>query len=111
MKRKVDPMAGLRLKRHVSPLIVASVLALWVLSGCASVVTFVEGGRFAILTAGALGVPTKFITTWDTRKLPDGTWRWKAYDALGGTYVCVLAKSAQAAQCSGPVNQSSSFRP
>ena len=50
MKRKVDPMSRFRPRL----LIVASALALGVLSGCASVVTFIEGGRFAILTAGVL---------------------------------------------------------
>lgn len=70
-------------------------------SGCAAVRTRIAGGPFAVLTARALGTYPKWVTVWDERKAPDGSWRWRASSGAGHEYVCTLAKRAQVAQCGG----------
>lgn len=70
-------------------------------SGCAAVRTRIQGGRFAKLTAQQLGTYPKWVTVWDERQAPDGSWRWRASSGAGHEYVCTLAKGAQVAQCGG----------
>ncbi len=47
-------------------------------SGCASVITRIEGGRLTVLTARALGVRPSYVITWGRRLEPDGTLIWHA---------------------------------
>ena len=70
-------------------------------SGCASVRTRIAGGPFAVLTARALGTVPRYVTVWDERKAPDGSWRWRASSGAGHEYLCALVKGAQTARCGG----------
>jgi hypothetical protein len=63
--------------------------------------TRIAGGPFAVVTARALGTYSKYVTVWDERKAPDGSWCWRASSGLGHEYVCTLAKGAKRAQCGG----------
>lgn len=78
-------------------------LGLAQLSGCASVITRLEGGRFAVLSAQALGIRPADVIISDKRRLPDGEWRWRARtrgSAIpgSGNHVCTLSPG-QPAQC------------
>ncbi|MHB1826402.1 MAG: hypothetical protein ACYCV6_01745 [Steroidobacteraceae bacterium] len=70
-------------------------------SGCASVRTRIAGGPFAMLTARELGTSPKWVTVWDERQAPDGTWHWRASSGMGHEYLCTLAKGARTAYCGG----------
>jgi hypothetical protein len=84
-------------------LIAVCAITLLALSGCASVITRLEGGRFAVLSAQALGIRPADVIISDKRRLPDGEWRWRARtrgSAIpgSGNHVCTLSPG-QPAQC------------
>ena len=80
---------------------VLGVALITLLGGCASVITRLEGGRLAVLTAQALGVRPGYVTTWGRRREPDGTLIWHAYDQgfFGTRYTCVLKRAAALPSC------------
>ena len=82
-------------------IVALGVLFLAQVSGCASVRTRIAGGPFAVVTARALGTYSKYVTVWDERQAPDGSWHWRANSGMGREYACTLAKGAQVAQCGG----------
>ena len=85
--------------RHA--IVALGVLFLAQVSGCASVRTRIAGGPFAVVTARALGTYSKYVTVWDERQAPDGSWHWRASSGHGHEYLCTLAKGAKTAQCGG----------
>ncbi|MHB1770563.1 MAG: hypothetical protein ACYCST_02250 [Acidimicrobiales bacterium] len=85
--------------RHA--IVVLGVLFLAQVSGCASVRTRIAGGPFAVVTARPLGTYSKYVTVWNERQAPDGTWHWRASSGMGHEYLCTLAKGAHTAHCGG----------
>ena len=83
--------------------VAALMVSLAVMGGCATGrPRVVQKPPLRALTAREFHVPKnrqKYVHVWDARKMPTGSWHWKAHSPDFGTMSCRLAPGARDSQC------------